>query len=71
MVQMDFLGANHVRIVGLCKCVKNAKAHRADIFAIAQFSCIPQWSDQYSNMSHRSGTYLDWVANWAFEGCIT
>jgi len=40
MVQMDFLAANHVRIVGLCKSVKNAKAHRADIFAIAQLSCL-------------------------------
>ena len=40
MVQMDFLAANHVRIVGLCKSVKNAKAHRADMFAIAQVSCI-------------------------------
>jgi len=35
MVQMDFLAA----IVGLCKSVKNAKAHREDIFAIAQLSC--------------------------------
>jgi len=31
MVQMDFLAANHVRIVGLC-----GQAHRAVIFAIAQ-----------------------------------
>jgi len=37
---MDFLAANHVRIVGLCKSVKNAKAHCADIFAIAQLSCL-------------------------------
>jgi len=29
-----------VRIVGLCKSVKNAKAHHADIFAIAQLSCF-------------------------------
>jgi len=35
---MDFLAANYVRIVGLCKSVKNAKVHRADIFAIAQLS---------------------------------
>ena len=33
MVQMDFLAANHVRIVGLC-----VNAHRAVIFAIAQLS---------------------------------
>jgi len=39
MVQIDFLAANHVRIIGLYKSVKNAKAHRADIFAIAQLSC--------------------------------
>ena len=38
MVQTDFLAANHVRIFGLCKSVKNAKAHRADIFVIAQIS---------------------------------
>jgi len=37
---MDFLAANHVRIVRLCKSVKNAKAHRADIFAIAQLFCF-------------------------------
>ena len=34
MVQMDFLSANHVRIVGLC-----GQVHRAAIFAIAQLSC--------------------------------
>jgi len=34
MVQMDFLAANHVHIVGLC-----GQAHRAVIFAIAQLSC--------------------------------
>ena len=36
-VQMDFLAANHVRIVGLCS---QNKAHRAVIFATAQLSCI-------------------------------
>jgi len=35
MVQMDFLAANHVRIVGLC-----GQVHRAVIFAIAQLSCF-------------------------------
>jgi len=35
MVQMDFLAANHVCIVGLC-----GHAHRAVIFAIAQLSCF-------------------------------
>jgi len=40
MVQMDFLAVNRVRIVRLCKSVKNAKAHRVDIFAIAQLSCL-------------------------------
>jgi len=35
MVQMDFLAANHVCIVGLC-----GHAHRAVIFAIAQLSCL-------------------------------
>jgi len=39
MVQIDFLAANHVHIVRLCKSVKNAKAHRMDIFAIEQLSC--------------------------------
>jgi len=39
MVQMDFLAANHVRIVGLCTSLKNATAHRADILAILQLSC--------------------------------
>jgi len=34
MVQMDFLAANHVRIVGLC-----GHPHRVVIFAIAQLSC--------------------------------
>jgi len=34
------IAANHVHIVGLCKSVKNAKAHRTDIFAIAQLSCF-------------------------------
>jgi len=38
MVQMVFLAANHVHIVGLCKSAKNAKVHRTDIFAIAQLS---------------------------------
>jgi len=33
MVQMDFLAANHVRIVGLC-----GHVHRAVIFAISQLS---------------------------------
>ena len=33
---MDFLAANHVRIVGFCG---QNKAHRAVIFAIAQLSC--------------------------------
>jgi len=37
---MDFLAANHVRVVGLCQSDNNAKAHRADIFAIAQLSCL-------------------------------
>ena len=32
---MDFLAANHVRIVGLC-----GHAHCAVIFAIAQLSCL-------------------------------
>jgi len=36
---MDFIAANHVPIVRLCKSVKNAKAHRVDIIAIAQLSC--------------------------------
>jgi len=40
MVQMDFVAVNYVRFVGLCKSVKNAKAHHADIFAIAQLSCF-------------------------------
>jgi len=35
MVQMDFLTAHHVCIVGLC-----SYAHRAVIFAIAQLSCF-------------------------------
>ena len=35
MVQVDFLAANHVRIVGLCG---QTRAHRAVIFAIAQLS---------------------------------
>jgi len=35
MVQVDFLAANHVRIVGLID-----KAHCAVIFAIAQLSCF-------------------------------
>ena len=37
IVQMDFLAANHVRIVGLCG---QNKTHRAVIFAIAQLSCF-------------------------------
>jgi len=37
MVQMDFLAAYHVRIVGLCS---RNKAHRAIIFAISQLSCF-------------------------------
>jgi len=35
MVQVDFLAANHVCIVRLCR-----HAHPAVIFAIAQLSCI-------------------------------
>jgi len=35
MVQMDFLAANHVLIVGLID-----KAHRAVIYGITQFSCF-------------------------------
>jgi len=37
---MDFLAVIHVHIVGLCKSVKNAKVHHADIFVIAQLSCL-------------------------------
>jgi len=37
MVEIDFVAANHVRIVGLC-----GQAHRAVIFAIAQLSCFFQ-----------------------------
>jgi len=35
MVQMEFLAANHVHVVGLID-----KAHRTVIFAIAQLSCF-------------------------------
>jgi len=55
MVQMDFLTANQMRNVGLCKSVKNAKAHHAEIFAIAQLSCFTgQMPFLLHNQQHQS-----------------
>ena len=50
MVQMDFLAANYVRTVELCKSVKYAQAHRADIFAIAQLSCY-RWIPRFKALT--------------------
>jgi len=49
MVQMNFLAANHVRIVGLID-----NAHCAVIFAIAQLSCLLARRYQYSECTQYS-----------------
>jgi len=60
MVQMDFLAANHVRIVGLC-----GHAHRAVIFVISQLSCDKWWTCKVG--SSKTHPYCSMLAYCAYR----
>ena len=53
---MDFLAANHVRIVGLC-----GHAHHAVIFAIAQLSCLSLLAVVYIAASMATTAWMQFI----------
>jgi len=63
MVQMDFLAANHVRIVRLC-----GQAHHVVVFAMAQLSCYTR--SRIGLRQHQTSLQLAYIKLPFHENCI-